>query len=102
MFLQNGFPLTCMHVFSKSMFLYFKSACCSTGYSPVSKSIEQVYDPLESICFDFTFWRGKLKEIKTNGMTLLLSILQYDEYFEAYVMEQMQKSSLNKLCWHPV
>lgn len=87
------------HLLSKTMFLHLKSVLFNTYYCPIS--IENAYDLLEFIWFDFTFW-GESEEIKINAMTFLLSLLQDDKHFEAYVTEQMQKSSLNKLCWHPV
>lgn len=70
------------------MFLYLKSLLFNKYYCPIS--IEKAYDPPEFIWFDFTFW-GESEEIKTKAMTFLLSLLQDDEHFEAYVMEQMQK-----------
>lgn len=55
---------------------------------------------LYRIC-DLTLHFGRdAEEIKTKAMTFLLSLFQYDEDFEACLMEQIQKSSLNKLCWH--
>lgn len=63
MFLENDFSLAYMHVFSKTMLLYFKSAHCNTAYSPVSKSIKQFYESLESICFNYIL-QGKLRKSK--------------------------------------
>lgn len=88
-----------MCVFPKTGLLYFKLltvALVIVLYQNLWNRFMILWNP----CGLTLYFGWEAEEIKTKAMTFLLSAFQYDGYFEACVMEQMQKSSLNKLCWH--
>lgn len=59
-----------MPFLKQGWFLYFKSAHCSTAYSPASKFMKQVYDPLAYMWFDFTLWQGRWgNQNKSNALS---------------------------------